>query len=185
MDKAEVNEESIRTIRHVRQIRQYLPRPVPEELLNELLEIARWTGSSRNGQPWHFIVITDKEQLARIGALRDRINWVSEVPMAIAIVLHGESAISDAFDEGRVTERLLIAAKSLGLGGGTAWFGEESHQAEAKAFLGIPAEMTARSVITIGYPLTAKDHRANPTPGGRKPLSEIVSYDRYGQAVSK
>jgi nitroreductase len=179
MATPDVNEESIRNIQYVRQIRQYLPRPVPEELLNELLEIARWTGSSRNGQPWHFIVITDKAQLAKIGALRDRINWVSDVPMAIAVVLHGESDISDAFDEGRVTERLLIAAKSLGLGGGTAWFGDESQQAEAKAFLGIPAEMTARSVIAIGYPLTAKDHRANPTPGGRKPLSKIVSYDRY------
>jgi nitroreductase len=175
----DVNEESIRNIQYVRQIRQYLPRSVPEDLLNELLEIARWTGSSRNGQPWHFIVITDKAQLAMIGGLRDRINWVSDVPMAIAVVLHGESDISDAFDEGRVTERLLIAARSLGLGGGTAWFGDESQQVEAKAFLGIPAEMTARSVIAIGYPLTAKDHRANPTPGGRKPLSEIVSYDRY------
>src|SRR4051794_11833645 len=179
METSDFNEESIRNIRHVRQIRQYLPRPVPEVLLQELLEIARWTGSSRNGQPWHFIVITDKEQLSKIGALRDRINWVSEAPMAIAVVLHGESTISDAFDEGRVTERLLTAARFLGLGGGTAWFGEESHQAEAKAFLGIPDEMTARSVITIGYPLTARDHRDNPTPGGRKPLAEIVSYDRY------
>lgn len=177
--KARAATEAIRT---VRQARQYRPDPVPDAVLDELLEIARWTGSSRNSQPWRFIVITDKERLRQISRLRPPIAWVAEAPLAIAIVLDGANALSEAYDEGRVTERLLIGARMLGLGGGVAWYGDESQQAEGKRILGIPAEHTARSVVVIGYPTSTKDPRPNRAEPGRKPLSALVSYDRWGDA---
>jgi nitroreductase len=170
-----------REIRKVRQARLYEPKPVPDDVLAELLEVARWTGSSRNTQPWEFIVVTDPEQLRQISQIRTPINWVADAPLAIAIVLNGESAISEAFDEGRVTERLLIAARLLGLGGGTAWFGDEQQQARGKEILGIPRERTARSVVVLGYPTTTRDHRPNPATAGRRPLEDLVSYDRLGE----
>lgn len=173
--------EVLEQIRKVRQIRQYRPDPVPEDVVTELLEVARWTGSSRNTQPWHFIVVDDREILRRISQLRPPINWVADAPLGIAIVLDGESETSEAYDEGRVTERLLIAAKLLGLGGGVAWYGDSSQQAEAKRILGIPAERTARSIVAIGYPRSVRDPRPNPARGGRKPLAELVSFNRYGE----
>ena len=123
-----------------------------------------------------------EEQLRQISRLRPPINWVAEAPLAIAIVLDGASETSEAYDEARVTERLLIAAHLLGLGGGIAWFGDAAQQQQAKAILGIPAERTARSVVVLGYPSSTKDPRPNPAGGGRKPLSELVSYGRFGQA---
>ncbi len=169
-------------IRTVRQARQYAPDPVPDDVVDTLLEVARWTGSSRNSQPWHFIVITDKEQLRRISQLRTPINWVAEAPLGIAIVLDGANAAGEAYDEGRVTERILIAARSLGLGGGVAWYGDATQQAEGKRILGIPAERTARSVVIIGYPTSIKDPRPNAAAGGCKEMSEIVSSNRWGQS---
>ena len=171
-------QKQMQQLRTVRQARQYAPDSVPDEVLNELLEVARWTGSSRNTQPWHFIAITDKEQLRKISQLRTPINWVADAPLAIAIVLNGASQVAEAYDEGRVTERLMIGAKMLGLGGGIAWFGDADQEAEGKRILGIPAERTARSVVVIGYPTSIKDPRPNPAVAGRKPLSELVSYDR-------
>jgi len=165
-------------MRKVRQARQYHPDPVPDAIVSELLEIARWTGSARNTQPWHFVVITDKEQLRQISQLRTPINWVADAPLAIAIVLNGASGTSEAYDEGRVSERLFIGARVLGLGGGTAWFGDEEQQRQARAILGISQERAARSVVVLGYPTTTKDPRPNPAASGRKPLSEIVSYGR-------
>jgi nitroreductase len=176
--------EVTREMKKVRQARLYEPTPVPDDVLNELLEIARWTGSSRNTQPWEFIVIRDPEQLRQISQVRTPINWVADAPVAIAIVLKGGSDVSEAFDEGRVTERLLIGARMLGLGGGTAWFGDDAQQAEGKAILGIPAEKTARSVVVLGYPTTTKDHRPNPSVPGRRPLAELVSYDQFGNRNS-
>lgn len=168
-------------LRTVRQIRQYAADEVPDAVVKQLLQVARWTGSSRNTQPWHFIVVTEKEQLRKISQLRAPINWLAGAPLGIAIVLDGGSAMSEAYDEGRVTERILIAAHTLGYGGGVAWFGDDAQQAEAKRILGIPAERTARSIVMIGRPVSTKDPRPNPRPGGRKPLSEIVSYDRYSK----
>jgi nitroreductase len=172
--------QSTEVLKKVRQARQYGSEGVSEETLHELLEIARWTGSSRNTQPWHFVVINDKDQLRKISELRAPINWVAEAPLAIGIVLNGGSAVSEAYDEGRVTERLMIGAHMLGLGGGIAWFGNEEQEAEAKRILNIPQERTARSVVVIGHPTSVKDPRPNPAQPGRKPLEEIVSYNRMG-----
>jgi nitroreductase len=171
----------IEKLRTVRQIRQYGPEPVSDDVIAQLLQVARWTGSSKNSQPWHFVVVRDRDALKGISALRPNISWLAGVPVAIAIVLDGPGT-SEAYDEGRVTERLLIAAHTLGLGGGTAWFGDESQQAEAKRIIGVPVERMARSMVAIGRPTSIKDPRPNPRAGGRKPLTEIVSYERWGKA---
>jgi nitroreductase len=173
-------EDVIEQIRTVRQARLFHPKPVPDDVLNELLEVARWSGSSRNTQPWHFVVIKDKAMLKQLSELRPPINWVADAPLAIAVVLDGKGAPeTESYDEGRVTERVLIAAKLLELGGGTAWYGDPEKDAKAKKLLGIPAELTARSMIVLGYPTTTVDHRPNKNTPGRKPLSEVVSYERY------
>ncbi len=166
----------------VRQSRQYQPDPVPDDVVAELLEIARWTGSSRNTQPWHFIVVTDPDQLRQISEIRPPIKWVADAPLAIAIVLDGTNATTEAYDEGRVTERLLIGARLLGLGGGTAWFGDEAQQQRGKTILDIPSDRDARSVVVLGYPTTSRDPRPGAVEGGRKPLREIISYGRWGES---
>jgi nitroreductase len=172
----------IERMRTVRQARQYTDEKIPEDVVKQVLRVAQWTGSSRNSQPWHFVVVNDKDQLRKISQLRAPINWLASAPLGIAIVLDGSgNPMSEAYDEGRVTERILIAAHSLGYGGGVAWFGDDTHQAEAKRVLGIPAERTARSIVMIGRPVSTKDPRPNRAAGGRKALSEIVSYDRYSK----
>jgi nitroreductase len=181
MTSGATHPKTVEQLKKVRQARQYEDRPVTDDTLNNLLEVAQWTGSSRNTQPWHFIVVQDKAQLQAISEVRTPINWVAGAPLAIAIVLKGTSTISEAYDEGRVTERLLIAARLLGLGGGTAWFGDEAQEAQGQQILGVPDGMTARSVVVLGYPRQFKDHRPNPAQAGRHPLSEIVSYGTYGK----
>lgn len=171
----------IERIRTVRQIRQYAAEAVPDAVIKQLLRVAQWTGSSRNTQPWHFVVVTDKDQLRKISQLRAPINWLASAPVGIAIVLDGEREVSEAYDEGRASERILIAAHDLGYGAGVAWYGDEGQEADAKRILGIPAERTARSIVMIGRPVSTKDPRPNPRRGGRKPLSEIVSYERYSK----
>lgn len=170
----------------VRQARLYEDTPVSDDILEQLLQIARWSGSGRNRQPWNFIVIRDTETLKQISELRPSINWVAEVPLAIALVMDGDEGrdIAEAYDEGRVTERLLIGAHMMGLGGGTAWYGDENNVAKAKTLLDIPTEKVARSVVAIGYPRQYRDHRPNPATPGRKPLEEIVGYEKFGRDQS-
>ena len=162
----------------VRQTRIYLDKPVTKDDLATLLEVAQWTGSAKNTQPWHFIVIEDKAILGKLAALRSNIDWVANVPVAIALVFDGQDTVLESFDEGRIFERLAIGARLLGVGAGTAWFLGEAEENQAKTLLGVPQERTLHSMVAVGY----VDKDANQLPGrnyvGRKPLDEIVSYER-------
>ena len=80
-----------------------------------------------------------KETLAKLAALRSNIDWVANVPLAIALVFDGQDTVLESFDEGRIYERLAIAARLLGLGAGTAWFLGDEEEKQAKELLGVPA----------------------------------------------
>jgi nitroreductase len=168
-------------IRRVSQIRQFTDEEVPDRAIDQLLELARWTGSSRNSQPWHFIVVRDRDTLRKLAALRPNITWAAGAPVGIVIVLNGGDVVSEAYDEGRLTERLLTGATMLGYGGGVAWFGEPERQAEAKRMLGIPASRALRQMVLVGRPKSRSDPRPSGPPRGRKPLSELVSRERFGE----
>jgi nitroreductase len=170
--------DALNAIRHVRQLRAYTDEPVDPAALDEILEIARWSGSSANTQPWRFIVIDDPDTLRQLAEIR--LPWVATAPVAIAIVLDGNKKISEAYDEGRVTERIMIAAKLLGLGAAVAWHGDADQQARAKAILGIPEGLTSRAIVTLGHPDRSAATRSA-VGGGRKPLDEIVSRNRLGR----
>jgi len=183
--KSRIASPGLEPIRRVSQIRQYSSEAVPDEVVDQLLELARWTGSAKNGQPWRFIVVRDKDRLKKLGALRPPIGWLAAAPLGIAIVLEGAEPMFGAYDEGRLTERLLTGATLLGYGGGTAWFGGPAQDAEAKRILGIPNELTARQIVMIGRPTSIKDPRPSGPVRGRKPISELVSYDRWGASKQK
>jgi hypothetical protein len=177
--------DPLRPIRRVSQIRTFADEPVPDDVVDQLLELARWTGSAINTQPWEFIVVHDRETLRKIAALRPPNRWVAAAPVAIAIVLDGAYPMFEEYDEGRVTERLLTGATLLGYGGGVAWFGESAHQAEAKRVLGIPEALHARQIVAIGRPKPRSNSRSPSIGRGRKPLAEMVSYERWDQRKRK
>ncbi len=171
--------ETVEEIRLVRQARLFHDEPVPQDVIDQLLEVARWTGSARNTQAWHFILVQDKETLKTLSSAREGIEWVAGGALAIALVFNGEQPQFEGYDEGRVTERILIAAKLLGYGGGTAWYLSDAEKKIAYDVLKIPAEKSMRSIVVIGRPTTTKDHRPNANIPGRKPMSEILSIETY------
>jgi nitroreductase len=181
MTQVTSNADALEAMRAVRQVRQYEPGRVDAETLDRILEIARWSGSSRNVQPWRFIVVEDKDQLSQLSRLRENITWAADGALAIALVFPGDNEVHEAYDEGRVSERIMIAAKLLGLGAGTAWFGEPERVAKAKAILGVPDNQELRSMVVIGPFVTSKDPRATGPAAGRKPLDELVSYGKLGE----
>src|SRR5256885_2753156 len=145
---------ALEPIRRVSQIRQYSGEPVPDAIVDQLLELARWTGSAKNAQPWRFIVVRDKDRLKKIAALRPPIGWLAGAPLGIAIVLEGAEGMFGAYDEGRVTERLLTGATMLGYGGGAARVGGPAPGAEAQKMLRPSPKLNARPIRPICPPTT-------------------------------
>lgn len=172
-----------RQLRDLRQTRQFTADPVPAEALRDILEVARWTGSAKNTQPWHLIVVDDPAVLRELSTLGQYAGFLEGVPLAIVVAMEGGGSRTVAYDEGRLSERIMLAADAHGLGSGTAWFapgpdGEE----RARALLGVPEGLTIRQAIALGIPRDA-DQRARSVHGGRRPLAEIVSWGRFGEVM--
>jgi nitroreductase len=166
----------LRALRRTRQVRSFRSDPIPEELLTQVLDVARWTGSSTNRQSWTFIVVRDPQRRARLAELAPNAKHVASAPVAIAIAMGGENAELDAYDEGRAAERILIAARALGLGAGIGW-AVASKRDGVREFLGLTPPAFVRTIVSIGYP-TEEALAPKSAPGtARKPLDEVVRFD--------
>src|SRR5439155_15049495 len=84
-------------IRTLLAVRRYQDKPVPEDVVQRILEAGRLTGSAMNQQPWRFIVVRDREMLHRLGGVARTGPYVAQVPVAIVILVEKiPIAISDA-----------------------------------------------------------------------------------------
>jgi len=155
-------------------VREFKPDPVSDRLVTRILQAARWAPSSRNRQPWHFIVIRDREVLRRIGQIASSGPYIAQAPLAIAVAM--ENVNRAELDAGRALQQMELTAWSEGLGGCFVGLrGEE--QTRVKELLGIPQEMQLLTVMPFGHPTEA----ANTGSKRRKPLSEIAHRERFGQ----
>src|SRR5450759_447455 len=162
-----------RALRRTRQVRQFTNEPVTETDLSAILEVARWSGSSMNRQPWTFIVVRERGDLQRLAELAPNAKHVAGAAVAIAIAMGGDNAEWDAYDEGRAAERILIAANALGLGAGIGW-AIESVRPQVAQFLGLTPPAFARTIISLGHPTEAARQPKSAPGKARRPLKELV-----------
>ncbi len=169
-----------RQLRELRQTRRFTGQSVPEDVLADILDVARWTGSAKNTQPWHFIVVTDTSAIQILSEAGQFAGFLAGAPLVIVVAMAGKSPRSEPYDEGRLSERIMLAADAHGLGAGTGWFAPGAAGEErVKHALGIPDEMRVLQAVAIGYPDDA-DQRARTVIGGRKQIDEVVSRGRFG-----
>jgi len=173
--------ERLRPLRRVRQSRDFSADPIGQDDLDGILGVARWTGSSRNTQPWRFIIIRDVDtirQIAAAGLPQTRALRTATAAIAIILPAVPERATSHAYDDGRAAERILIAASYLGLGAGIAWVRADVLDA-VSAILGLPTERLVRTVIALGHPSSAARGPKSAPGEARLPLDELVFRERW------
>ena len=174
---------AIDLLRELRQHRLFTDQPVPEDVLDSILQVARWSGSSKNSQPWEFVIVRDAARIATIAESGAYSKFLKSAPLVIVLVLNGQNERSEAYDEGRVSERIMLAAKAFGLGSGTGWWSTEEASTAVKDELGIPASKVVISGVALGYP-AAPSIPASSVNGGRKQLTDLVHYETYGNQDS-
>ena len=153
-----------------RSIRKYKGTPVPRESLMKILEAARIAPSAGHRQPWHFVVVEDKETIEKLAG---RSKWAAEAPAMIVGLADPVASPNWCLnDMGIAFEHIVLTATSLGLG--TCWMGQTKRDSEVKELLGIPDELNVIALTPLGEPDEVK------APKDRKSLDEIVSWGKYG-----
>ncbi|MCE2501878.1 MAG: nitroreductase family protein [Dehalococcoidia bacterium] len=164
-------------IRTRRTVRDFKPDPVPNAIIHKILQAARWAPSSSNTQPWHFIVVKDRDTIAELGRICTQGTFIGQAPLAIAVVM-GETR-RPQLDAGRALQQMELVGWSEGLG--TCFVGiRGEQQTEVKTLLGIPEEMELITVLPFGYRIPREPGTGTP----RKPMSEITHGEKFGQALT-
>lgn len=159
-------------LRSLRAVREFQPRPIPDDVVQDILEVGRWSGSASNRQFGEIIVVRKRETLRALAGLGGYVGHVRNAALVMLLVMPGEWPEGEVFDEGRLAERIMLAAWAHGVGSSIGWFSPEGREA-AKRLLGVPAQPVLRTAISLGYPASPSRR------GARKPLSELVHEEQY------
>ncbi len=162
-----------------RSVRRYRSEPIPNELVEKMLDAARWAPSGGNIQPWKFIVVNDKNLLEITRKVSP--GYLGDAPLAILVCSDKEKEYRVGGALGRdylsvsdcsmAVENILLAAYALGLGTCVV---KSFSRIAVKELLEIPEGIEPELLVIMGYP----EHV--PTPPPRSPLQEIAYLNKYG-----
>lgn len=163
-------------VRTVLAVRSYQEKPIPAEAVQRIVEAAHLTGSSMNRQPWHFIVVDDREMLRQVGATAKSGPYIAQAALAIVVAIEEESpyAVSDA---SRAIQSMMLTAWDAGIG--SNWVGFHGLEA-VKPLLGIPDGLDVLAIIPFGYPTEALGKGQKE----RKPFAEVIHHGHFGQSLT-
>ena len=164
--------ETFDAIRTVLAVRRFKDTPIPEPIVRQIVEAGRLTASGGNSQPWHFIVVRDKETLRQLGQLARTGPYIPQAPLAVVVAMDSSPlAVSDG---SRAIQDMILAAWSQGIG--SNWVGY-NNLPQVNSLLGIPQDVSVLAIVPFGYPAVAVGKGQKK----RKPLGEVVYNERWGE----
>lgn len=155
-----------------RSIRKYIQKPIPDEIINQILDCARYAPTANNKQPWLFIVIKNSDLKTQIAELTDYGKFIKEAYCCIAVFCEDTKYYLE--DGSAATQNILLAAWSFGIG--SCWIaGDKKFYAEKiKELLSLEAKYKLVSLISLGYPKENELKLAQKI--NKKELKDIVKF---------
>jgi len=160
------------TVRTVLAVRNYTDTPVSVEAQRRILEAGRLSGSARNRQPWHFVVVDDQTTIGEVAALARTGPYIAGAPLLILVAIERTSQLAVA-DASRAIQSMVLTAWDEGIGSNWVGFGGLTDIAE---LVGIPDTYDLFAVLPFGYPVDSIGKGEK----DRKPLDEIASRGSFG-----
>jgi nitroreductase len=172
--------ELFEAIKNRRSIRQFTNQTVPDEMVNQLVEAARMTPTAGNAQPYQLVIVRQPEQKQRLSQAaygQKQLQTASVVFVVCADLKRAQEAYGERGrslyciqDTAAVTQTVLLAAHSLGLG--TCWIGAFKED-EVKTVINAPEDMRPVAMIPVGYPAESPSSRP------RRLTSEFVHQETF------
>lgn len=162
-------------IRFKRAVRKFQEKPLPDEVIQAILNAGRRSQSSKNEQGWQFIAIRDKSILKALSETGTYAGHLAGAALGVAIVTPDPTGkFQIMFDAGQAAAFMQLAAWELGVGSVPASIYEPER---ARQILAFPPEWHLRIALSFGYPAEEEKLSAAPKKGGRRPLEEMVHWD--------
>ena len=165
-------------IRTRKSVRSWSDQEVSDQLLHQVIDMARLAPSAKNLQDWHVVIARDPEVRRKIGEAASQ-PFVGQAPAVLAVCGDTSSGVMSCgvdrwvVDTTILIDHIVLCATALGLG--TCWIGHFS-QDRTRAVLSIPESWEVIELLPIGFPADSSERRKT-----RKPAREIVSWDAWGQ----
>lgn len=157
-------------------VREFQEKPIPDDVIGRIVESARLTASSRNGQPWHFVLIEDRGALRELGSMVSTGPYIAGAAAAV-VVAYEKGSLYGVSDASRAIQSMVLVAWAEGVG--SNWTGFD-HMESVRKKVGIPEGYDVLAVVPFGYPKRSIGKGKKK----RKPLGEVVSSERYGTPLS-
>jgi nitroreductase len=147
-----------------REVREYADRPIPDDVVNRILDAGRLAGSSQNTQRWEFVVVTDRDSIADAVYAPDNVRRAQ-----LVVVIAGDAGL---FDVGRAATNMMLAAWNEGVGS----VPNGIRDADAiERLIGAPPKI----VLTFGYAAKPRNVESRSAEewsarANRKPFDDVV-----------
>lgn len=164
-------------IRAKRVVRKFLDKPLPENIVDAILNAGRRSQSSKNNQAWQFIAIRDKNTLKELSQCGEWAGHIAGAALCIAILTPSPTEkFQTMFDAGQAAAFMQLAAWELGVGSCPASLYEFE---KTRAILRYPPEWHLRIALSFGFPADEAKLSAAPKKGGRMSLEEVVHWEKW------
>jgi nitroreductase len=162
--------DAITALKTRHSVRAFETRPIPKDVLEDIVDCGRLAASAINIQPWEFVVFTTPELLRKVADATDHGKFIAQANACIAVITQSTKYYLE--DGSAATENMLVAAHAHGVG--TCWVAgdKKPYAPDVCRILGAPEGFKLVSLVALGYP--AEDPRKP-----KRPLADVLHWERY------
>jgi nitroreductase len=168
--------QQLRFLASLRSVRTFTADPVSRDQVEQIVDVARWTGSARNRQPWRFVAVSDQVVRRQLSELGSYAGHLATAPMVLVVLSEDNGRVDTEFDVGRVSQTICLAAHALGLGSCLATLYPQQNVAAAAAILGIRSPWLPRHAISLGRPRPVERMGPSAIPRGRLSVDQLLTH---------
>ncbi len=162
--------DAITALKTRRSVRAYTGKPIPKQILEDIVDCGRLAASAINIQPWEFGVVTEPEMLRKVAEATDHGKFIADAAACIAVITQTTKYYLE--DGSAATQNMLVAAHAHGVGSCWVAGDKKPYAPEVCRILGAPEGYKLVSLIALGYPAE------NPQKA-KRPLADVLHWEKY------
>jgi nitroreductase len=162
--------DALEVLKTRRSVRAYSNRPVPREVLEDIIDCARLAASAINIQPWEFVMVTGAAMRRKLAELTDHGKFIADAPACVVVMCRDAKYYLE--DGSAATQNILLAAHAHGVGSCWVAGDKKPYAPEICKTVGAPDGFRLISLVALGYP-------AEQPQKSKRPLADVLHWEHY------